>query len=90
MSSGLGSLGWGEQALMVVRFKGEITKKEADTFNRKLDQALKELSRNGSKGGGSGQVIANNAGRVTVIRSRKSKALAPLGAGEGSSRTRSA
>ena len=72
MSSGLGSLGWGEQALMVIRFKGEITKKEADAFNLKLEQALKELTPNEAKGG-SGQVIANNAGRVTVIRSRKSK-----------------
>jgi hypothetical protein len=89
MSSGLGSLGWGEQALMVIRFKGEITKKEAEAFNVKLEQALKELSPSGAKGG-SGQVIANNAGRVSVIRSRKSKPVAPPDASGESSPKRSA
>jgi len=65
MASGLDSLGPGKKAFMVIRFTGKITKKKADEFNSSLDKALEVLGKT-SAGGRCGQVLANNAGRVTV------------------------
>jgi hypothetical protein len=65
---GLRKLAAGQQAFMVMRFKGEILEGTAKEFNRALEKAMQDICSKGKNAEAS--VVVDDAERVTVTRGR--------------------